>query len=279
MANTIDPVIQSITFGQTAQSALSTPRSLAAAQSITFGQGVVVKTLIGATTIKGEVSALHAQAMVEMFIYDDTNIGGLNVVRWHPGTTVLEDPITWQGQTYQPMPIDVTGFSTSASGSLPRPQLKASNITGALGGYLRSMQGAVGAKITRRRTLARYLDAVNFPLGNPNADASAFFPDEIYYLSRKTNENPIWIEYELAASFDVAGVQLPRRQVIATTCEWVYRSAECGYAGPPVQDINGNPTSNPALDRCRKTLDACKARFGSNPLNTSAFPGSLLVQL
>jgi len=188
--------------------------------------------------------------------------------------------ITWQGKVYNPLPVDVTGFSMSASGSIPRPNLKASNIGGSLGGYLRSMDGAVGAKITRRRTLARYMDAVNFPGVNPNADSTQHFPDEIYYLARKTSENPIYIEYELAASFDVAGVQIPRRQVIASTCEWVYRSAECGYAGPPVQTIDGLPTTNPALDKCRKTLDACKARFGQHGvLNSSAFPASLLVQL
>jgi lambda family phage minor tail protein L len=72
---------------------------------------------------------------------------------------------------------------------------------------------------------------------------------------------------------------LPRRQVIATTCSWVYRSAECGYAGPPVETIGGQPTTDSNLDRCRKTLSACKARFGAQgTLNTSAFPASLLVQ-
>src|SRR4029077_1736218 len=123
---------------------------------------------------------------VEMFEYSDTNIGGSQTLRWHAGTTILSAPITWQGKVYLPLPVDVTGFSMSASGALPRPTLKASNIGGQLGGYLRSMDGAVGAKITRKRTLARYLDAVNFPLGNPNADSSAAFPDEIYYLARKT---------------------------------------------------------------------------------------------
>ena len=66
--------------------------------------------------------------------------------------------------------------------------------------------------------------------------------------------------------------------MIAGTCLWVYRSADCGYAGPPVQDINGKPTSDPTKDACRKTLSACKARFGVHGvLNTSAFPASSLI--
>jgi lambda family phage minor tail protein L len=229
-------------------------------------------------TIQGEVSSLRAQAIVEMFVYDDTAIGGDQILRWHPGTTLAGNPITWQGNVFQPLPIEASGFTMNLSGSLPRPQLKATNIAGELGAYLRSMDGAVGAKITRKRTLGKYLDAVNFVGGNSSADPTAFFPDEVYYLARKTSENPIYLEYELAVAFDVAGVQLPRRQVLATTCEWVYRSAECGYAGAPVQTIEGLPTTDPNLDRCRKTLDACRARFGSNPLNTSAFPASLMVQ-
>ena len=60
------------------------------------------------------------------------------------------------------------------------------------------------------------------------------FPDEIFYVSRKVSENPIFIEIELAVPFDVEGVQLPRRQVIAGTCQWVYRDRRlrlCRAAG------------------------------------------------
>jgi lambda family phage minor tail protein L len=122
------------------------------------------------------------------------------------------------------------------------------------------------------------MDAVNFPDGNPDADPNAHFPDDLFYVARKSSENAIFVELELAVSYDVIGVNLPRRQVIAGTCLWVYRSPDCGYAGPPVETIDGLPTSDINLDRCRKTLAACKARFGqNNPLNTSAFPASSLI--
>jgi lambda family phage minor tail protein L len=39
------------------------------------------------------------------------------------------------------------------------------------------------------------------------------------------------VEFELAASFDLAGIRAPRRLCIANLCNWVYRSAECGYIG------------------------------------------------
>jgi lambda family phage minor tail protein L len=68
------------------------------------------------------------------------------------------------------------------------------------------------------------------------------------------------VEFELAASFDLAGVRAPKRQCIANICQWVYKSAECGYTG-------GLPT-------CDKTLDACKAHFGATAeLPFGSFPG------
>ena len=229
--------------------------------------------------IRADLSGLGAQQLIEMFVFDDTNIGGSNVVRWHPGTSISGGPIVWQGQEYVSFPIEASDFEMTSSGQLPRPKLTGANIGGYLGAYLRTMNDALGAKVTRKRTLGKYLDAVNFPNGNATADPNAAFPDETFYVARKSRENPIFIEMELAVAYDAEGVKLPRRQVIAGTCQWVYRSAECGYAGGAVQDIDGNPTSNLAKDKCRKTLTACKARFGETAvLPASSFPASLLAR-
>ena len=228
--------------------------------------------------VASDVQSLDPISKVEMFVWDATALGDPNIIRWHPGTTVEGASIVWQGEVYQPLPIESSGFDRRSNGSLPRPTLSASNIGGAMGAYLRSIAGGLGAKVTRKRTLGKYLDAVNFPLnGNPHADPTASFPDEVFFVARKSGENAIAIEVELAVRFDLNGIKVPRRQVIAGTCQWIYRSPECSYAGPPVEDINGNPTSDPAQDMCRKTLQACKARFGANGvLRTSAFPASLL---
>jgi lambda family phage minor tail protein L len=229
--------------------------------------------------VRADTFQLAAMQLVEMFVYDDTNIGGAQTLRWHSGTQPVGNlPVIWQGQTYNPFPIEVTGFELQSAGKLPRPTLRAANIGGVLGAYIRSIQDALGARLIRKRTLGKYLDAVNFPGGNPSADPGTFFPDELYYIARKSREDAVVIEMELSVPFDVQGVQLPRRQVIAGTCQWVYRSAGCSYTGPPVQDINGIPTTDPAKDQCRKTLSACTARFGAGNLRTSAFPASLLAR-
>ena len=50
------------------------------------------------------------------------------------------------------------------------------------------------------------------PFGTP--DPTATFPDEVYFIDRKSTENRDIIEFELAASFDLNGVRLPKRQVL-----------------------------------------------------------------
>lgn len=226
-------------------------------------------------TVRSDVSQLEPLQLVTMFTWDATAIGDNQVFHWHPGTTVENGPIVWQGVTYDPFPIEASGFELDSAGKLPRPTLRAANIGGILGQYLRSMGDGLNAKVTRKRTLGKYLDAVNFPDGNPYADPTTSFPDDVFYVSRKVSENPVFIEIELAVKFDVEGIMLPRRQVIAGTCQWVYRSAECSYAGPPVY----NDPVYPGQDICGKTLAACKLRFGQyGVLRTSAFPASLLVQ-
>lgn len=226
--------------------------------------------------IRTDSQQLAALEVVEMFVFDDTGIGGTNVLRWTSGTTETDNVIVWQGEQYQPFPVETEGFEQTGTGKLPRPTLRASNVGGQFGAYVRSMKDALGAKVTRKRTLGKYLDAINFPDGNPYADPNTHYPDEIFFVARKALENSAMIEMELSVAFDVNNVMLPRRQVIAGVCQWKYRSPECSYTGPPVQDIYGLPTTNPAQDQCRKTLAACKARFGNGILKSSTFPASLL---
>jgi lambda family phage minor tail protein L len=232
-------------------------------------------------TVRGDVQGLQPLTILDLFVFDATAITGNqdDLLHWHAGTTFQGEPVYWQGVRYEPMPIEAEGFEIPSTGKLPRPRLRGANLGGELGAYLRAIRDGLKAKVIRKRTLAKYLDAVNFPEGNPSADPNAHFPDEVYFVARKTSENPVFVEVELAAAFDVEGIMLPRRQVLASVCPWRYRSAECSYAGPPVQDVNGNPTNDPAKDQCRKTMAACRVRFGEyGELPYGAFPASVLVR-
>lgn len=228
--------------------------------------------------IASDIQKLNPGDIVEMFVIDATNQGG-GIVYFHPGVNELGNNLVWQGQEYQKYPIEASGFEKRANGSTPRPTIRLSNLLNALGALAGAYDDFVGARVTRRRTLVKYLDAVNFAAGNALADSTAAFPDEIFTVDRKANENKLFIEWELTAATDLHGVMLPRRQVIQNVCTVIYRSAECGYAGGPVADINDNATTISANDVCGKRLSSCKLRFGEfSPLPFGGFPGAGLLR-
>ena len=137
------------------------------------------------------------------------------------------------------MPIEAEGFDYSGK-TLPRPTLRISNVLGTITSLLLPLpQGLEGAKVTRIRTLERYIDDVNFPtdqllledgnyflledgnyisqegVANPHGDPDTVtFPYEIFTIDRKSSENREVVEFELAADFDVQNVRLPKRQVL-----------------------------------------------------------------
>ena len=85
--------------------------------------------------------------------------------------------------------------------------------------------------------------------------------------------------FELASKFDLAGQKLPKRQIVANVCQWVYRSSECSYTGSSYFDVNGNSVTTLAQDACGKRVGSCKLRFGANgELPFGSFPGAGLTQ-
>lgn len=225
-----------------------------------------------------DVQKLEPGAIVELFELDLSTFGG-ELLRFHAGTNNLLQNVTWQGNVYTAFPIQASGFEFSGQGQAPRPKLLAANVVGSITALVLQYDDLVGAKLTRHRTLAKYLDAVNFVGGNPNADPTAEFPVDIFYVDRKATETSEFVEFELAPAADVTGVMLPRRQIIQNICPWKYRSAECGYTGSVYFTGNDSPTADPTSDVCGKRLSSCKLRFGENgELPFGGFPAAGLVR-
>jgi lambda family phage minor tail protein L len=201
--------------------------------------------------------------------------GADSLYRFHAGLT-LKTPntgVTWNGNQYTRYPIEVDGFEYLGNGQLPRPTVRVSNLFSFLSLIMIEINATnpgndlCGAKLTRIRTMARYLDAVNFPgdtnpYGTPDPTAEA--PREIYYVDRKVTENRDVVEFELVSAFDLANVRAPKRQCIANICQWKYRGTECGYSGSNYFDVNDNPVSTLAEDVCGKRLSSCELRFNPN---------------
>ena len=251
-------------------------------------------TLIDSTTVDGSVtwtaisavyedlSVLAPNAIIELFQLhlDATLHGSSDIYYFHNGVNAaVTGNVIWNSQTYVRLPIEATGFDYSSSGSLPRPKLVVSNIGSSITAILLSVNLVTagndlgGANVIRIRTLKKYLD------GAAGADPHAKFPDEVWYVDRKANENRAAVEFELASKFDLAGVMLPRRQIIANVCQWVYRGGECGYTGSNYWNTQDQVVGTLALDACGKRISSCKLRFGATAeLPFGSFPGAGLVQ-
>jgi lambda family phage minor tail protein L len=227
--------------------------------------------------ITGELQKLEPSAVIELFVLDASNIGG-GVFYFHAGTNELTQNIVWQDVTYVRYPIQVTGFEITGQGQLPRPKLQVSNILSTITALVLELDDLAGAILYRKRTLKKYLDAVNFEGGsNPDKDPDAHFVDDKYYIDRKSSENRDTVEFELASALDLIGIQLPRRQIIANLCAWKYRGSECGYTDTRYFTSQDAETTDSTQDVCGKRISSCKKRFGTGgDLPFGGFPGANL---
>ncbi|SAK63630.1 phage minor tail protein L [Caballeronia pedi] len=224
-------------------------------------------------SLKGDIQSLSPSARIELYVIDLRPYRE-QTLYFHAGTNKVGGDVVWQGVTYVRYPVRASGFEWKGQGTLPRPHFAVANVTGIVSAMCKQYSDLVGCKVTRKRTLARYLDAVNFPNGNPFANPAETFADDIFAVNQKVRESNDIVEFELATPMDVEGVQLPGRQVIQNACPWRYRGDGCGYAGPPVADINDNPTGDPASDACGKRLKSCRMRFGNGWMPFGGFPGA-----
>ena len=195
------------------------------------------------TTPVSELQKINPSSIVELFQLElITAIHGSNTKYYfHNGTNTNGNTnLIFNNIEYTKMPIEAEGFEFNGK-QTPRPRLRISNILGTFTTILLTLpQGLEGAKVTRVRTLARYVDNANFtggeillengsnllledgfaidmdqginPFGTP--DSTATFDEQIFIIDRKSTENRDIIEFELAATYDIDGVRLPKRQVL-----------------------------------------------------------------
>jgi lambda family phage minor tail protein L len=232
------------------------------------------------------LNSLDPGAAVEMFVLDLSSIPGASgIQRFHDGVNIKGQDLVWRGETYTRFPIKASGFDKQVKGPLPRPRLLVENVTGTIVPLLLAYQDLVKATVIRKRTLARFLDAVNFPDGNPDADPTQAHPDDVYYIERKISESPESVEFELVSAMDLSSFKLPGEIISTDICPHEYRQwrngafdmvncEACNYTGARYFDAQNQPTTDPSRDVCAKSVDACGLRFAGQPLRFGGFKGA-----
>lgn len=185
----------------------------------------------GSFNLQKTLQDADSKTVVELFDFELNNAqhGATTVYRFTNTKNELGNNIVWQGNTYTAIPIKADGYEATGKGSLPRPNISVANLNGTFTTILallnvdddgnalpRNTRTLEGCKVTRTRTLSKYLDAVNFTGGtNSDADPTSYFrPRDIYFIDRKSMENRDVISYEMCSAFDLVGVRLPKRQIL-----------------------------------------------------------------
>lgn len=181
-------------------------------------------------TLEADVQQGWHDAIVEMFDVDLTLLTGDPADIFYFTNQLKEDgtKVQWKGNIYEPLPILAAGYDKNTNGQIAQPSLTVANVLGTFTQVVASYDDLVGGKVTRRRTLQKYLD------GSPQADPLQEFPIDIFYIERKTQETSLAITWQLSSVLDLEGVRLPRRVITQNLCLWKYRGSECGYMGAPV---------------------------------------------
>jgi len=177
--------------------------------------------------IKNVHYVLPATIDTNYYFHDGTSNNNFGSIKWTKGdsnNTEVE---------YVALPVKAEGFKFGR-GQLPRPTLTFSNALGAFTTILAAAnsvatsieEGSIGlglinndltgAKVTRKRTLEKFLPTSNYsttPSYNAFDSSYPEFPKEVYFIDRKSKEDREVVQFELAANFDLAGVKAPRRLV------------------------------------------------------------------
>lgn len=175
-------------------------------------------------------SAGNPTHLVTLYELDLTPKGG-TVLYFHAGTVpVGANTIGFKGHTYSPFPIKAEAFEWSTQGTLPRPKLTVSNIASVTSALCRQFGDLVGCVVTMRMTFFCYTS------GGSEPDNTKEFVPQIFVIDRKVGETNAIVQFDLATPMDAEGVELPRRQILATACPFTYRGVECGYVGLPFRN-------------------------------------------
>ena len=206
-----------------------------------------------------------------------TIIPGMKVT----GSDISSDgygPIVFDGNTYYGFPIHVTGIDMANDGAMNRPTLTMANVESVLltdstfqnafdseaaeGGSKSGISGftldsLIGKRVVRRSTLDKYLTIDTATTG---VKSVIEFPRSTYVIDRIASKDSIMVGFELAAPYDLAGIRVPKREVIGKYCSWMYQG---------LKDF----TTGSNLTGTVYTTSGSLSTLRSNSLPTSGFFG------
>lgn len=158
----------------------------------------------GEETPRGRQTDLDFGTRIMLFEFDFTVLpGGLSVWRVTPNA----GNVTFNGNVYTAVPIQVENLEWASEGAPPRPTLSIGDQDKVLLAQVQAWQDLVGVPVSVILTEARFLD--NGSVGVK--DKGIYIKKDIWNINRKVLANGYMLELELAAPFDQQNRQFPGR--------------------------------------------------------------------
>lgn len=231
-------------------------------------------------TIQQDIQRSNGGDLVTLLEWDLSVLGG-GIFRFSEAAGADDVPVVFNGNTYTPLPFSLEGFEKNSKGTLAQPTLTIADVAGSILSYLQSYGDLIGTKVTRIKTFSQYLNLTSGPR----------FPDEVFFIERKSSASKFMAQFTLSSLFDMQGLYLPRRLVLKDVCTYVYRvwrpdsgdfycaPRQCPYTALNFYKYDGTPTDDPAQDVCGKRYSDCVLRYPRpQVLPTRAFPGASHVR-
>uniref|UniRef100_UPI000C0415C7 phage minor tail protein L n=1 Tax=Xenorhabdus kozodoii TaxID=351676 RepID=UPI000C0415C7 len=132
-------------------------------------------------TMNTALQQLEPGSKILLFAVDGSAFGGPDLYFHNHPIPYTEDElensdqlpvksIWWQDVEYKPWPVSIEGLEVNSDGRAISPTLSVANLDGTISALCLAHQNMAQARVTIRMTFAHYLDARNFPDGNPEAD-------------------------------------------------------------------------------------------------------------
>lgn len=133
---------------------------------------------------------------------------------------------------YVSFPMSFSGYEQKSDGPYSRPTIAFANV-------LTTFKSAIGAsndvligkKLTRRKTLQKHLatGTVGQTFGTHGV-TPVEQQKQVFFIDRIERESAIEVVFELTSGFDLQGITVPNRYILANTCTWLYQGAYDGLS-------------------------------------------------
>lgn len=152
--------------------------------------------------------------------------------------------VVWRGVTWTAFPFEFDAPTQSGGGELPSFNIRVSNVTRAVQGYIEEVDGGVGAQVHMYVVLVKSDGTV---MDEP-------FLDEQFGIT-STSFDAAWVTFT-ASGAERMNRRVPERAYWKNWCPYIYKGPEC--------------RANSSLPECDHSLSNCRLRnnarrFGGYP--------------